>query len=427
MSSISSSADVAFTVLTNGPLTSMILSYQYGVTKELSVLCLAHRRKLKRRPLASQKQLILSQSDMFRGYLLLKLLEKDDLANAKELLRQRPTGYIAPPVESSYIYGLNNATRLRDLDMVKFLHENELSKATKDAMDTAAELGDLETVKYLHENRKEGCSLVAFVLAERHGHNDVVEFLTANRPRDRNACPSADPKLLMIPAIISNTCNIHNLLFIIRHWILRYVLHYPEKITAYQNGVTHSLSTIMHSYHQRLTRRARIDKSARTVLATPNQLRCYVLFQLIHRRRFFECHQLIRELRGAVFETPVISPCKFPLDMAAAQGDLELVQFLSERRLGNCSKNAMDEAAANGDLSMVRYLHEHETAGCSLVAFLLAKKNGHNEVLAFLKAERPRDRDMPPQNNSNLLYMVPVVATPVAVGVTIAVAACTIQ
>ncbi|KDO33097.1 hypothetical protein SPRG_01909 [Saprolegnia parasitica CBS 223.65] len=202
------SINASFSVLTNGPLSAMILSYQYGVTKEMSTVCLTARRKLKRRPLASQKHLILSQSDMFRGYLLLKLLEKDDLATAKELLRQRPTGYIAPPVESSYIYGLNNATRLRDLDLVKFLHENELSKATKDAMDTAAEFGDLEIVRYLHENRKEGCSLVAFVLAERHDHNDVLEFLTEHRPRDRNACPSADPKLLMIPAMLSNTCSI---------------------------------------------------------------------------------------------------------------------------------------------------------------------------------------------------------------------------
>ncbi|OQS05335.1 hypothetical protein THRCLA_20651 [Thraustotheca clavata] len=199
---------VAMSVLTNHSLCELVLSYQYGVTKELSAVSLSYRRKLRRTPLAAQKHLILTQTDMFRGYLLLKLLEKGDLAHAKDLIAQRPTGYIPPPVESSYIYGINNAVILRSLEMVKFLHENELAKATKDAMDTAAELGDFEIVKYLDQNRKEGCSLVGFVLSERHGHNDVVEYLEEHRPRDRNACPSADPKLLMIPAIVKNTCNI---------------------------------------------------------------------------------------------------------------------------------------------------------------------------------------------------------------------------
>ncbi|OQR97822.1 hypothetical protein THRCLA_06849 [Thraustotheca clavata] len=199
---------VAFNVLTNDSLTTLILSYQYGVTHDLSRVCRRQRRSLKLSPFAQQKALILSQPDIFRCYMLLKLIEKNDLHHAKELLRQRPNGYLAPPVEASYIYGINNAAHLRDIEIIKFLHENQLAKATKDAMDIAASNGDIEIVQYLHANRKEGCSLIGFILAERYNYTAVIEYLNEHCSRDRNASPSVDPKLLAMNAVAKNMCHI---------------------------------------------------------------------------------------------------------------------------------------------------------------------------------------------------------------------------
>ncbi|EQC34075.1 hypothetical protein SDRG_08288 [Saprolegnia diclina VS20] len=205
-----------------------------------------------------------------------------------------------------------------------------------------------------------------------------------------------------------------------------------QALTAYQDGVARHLSCICHRYRKQLARWARVQRHsgpAATILASPARFRCYVLFQLIKRGQFEEAHELIDEVGEEAFETPEDghAPYLFALDKVAGCGDLALVQFLSERRLGQCTSTAMDDAAANGYVDIVRYLDEHETAGCSFVGFLLAERNGHPDVAEYLKSHRPHDQHRPPHTDSKLLYMVPVVLAPVTVGVTVAVAACTVQ
>ena len=86
------------------------------------------------------------------------------------------------------------------------------------------------------------------------------------------------------------------------------------------------------------------------------------------------------------------------IDLAAAQGHLEVVRYLHEHPphqpgqhdedMRFATTNAMDDAAQNGHLEVVRCLHEHRTEGCTERAINLAAREGHYEVVAWLLAHR---------------------------------------
>ncbi|KDO33093.1 hypothetical protein SPRG_01906 [Saprolegnia parasitica CBS 223.65] len=198
-------AEVAFAVLTNGPLLDSILSYQHGLSQGVSKIVMGYRKKTKHALVCKkQKQALLASPDMFRAYVLLKLIEKKDVRGAKALMAERPTGYTCPTFEGGYLYGINTAAQLRDAALVTFLHKQNVGKCTKHALDTAASNGDFEIAEFLVMNRDEGCSLAGFMLAEKHGHTKVLEFLREHRPRDQNKCPPVDPKFSLLPTWFVN-------------------------------------------------------------------------------------------------------------------------------------------------------------------------------------------------------------------------------
>jgi len=52
------------------------------------------------------------------------------------------------------------------------------------------------------------------------------------------------------------------------------------------------------------------------------------------------------------------------MDGAAANGHLNVVQWLQQNRTEGCTEAAMDGAASNGFLEAVQWLHENRTEGC---------------------------------------------------------------
>lgn len=70
------------------------------------------------------------------------------------------------------------------LELVRWLHENGKS-CTKDAMDLAAGNGHLHVVQWLHENRTEGCSEYAMEFAAHDGHLHILQWLHENRPTEQ--------------------------------------------------------------------------------------------------------------------------------------------------------------------------------------------------------------------------------------------------
>ncbi|KAF0693520.1 Aste57867_15546 [Aphanomyces stellatus] len=76
------------------------------------------------------------------------------------------------------------------------------------------------------------------------------------------------------------------------------------------------------------------------------------------------------------------------IDNAAANGHLDMVQYIHETRESKCSTQAMDGAAANGHLEVVQFLHDHRTEGCTTDAIDEAAIHGHDSIVRFLLAKR---------------------------------------
>ncbi|GMF43469.1 unnamed protein product [Phytophthora fragariaefolia] len=75
-----------------------------------------------------------------------------------------------------------------------------------------------------------------------------------------------------------------------------------------------------------------------------------------------------------------------PMDDAAANGQLQAVQWLHKNCTEGCTSAAMDEAAANGFLDVVQWLHVNRTEGCSSDAMDFAAEGGHLEIVQWLHA-----------------------------------------
>ncbi|EFA80723.1 hypothetical protein PPL_06309 [Heterostelium album PN500] len=67
------------------------------------------------------------------------------------------------------------------LEMIKWLTENRTDACTTKAMDNSAKLASLDIIKYLHYNRTEGCSAYAIENAIRSGNKEMIRWLIENR------------------------------------------------------------------------------------------------------------------------------------------------------------------------------------------------------------------------------------------------------
>ncbi|KAF0686862.1 Aste57867_21366 [Aphanomyces stellatus] len=77
------------------------------------------------------------------------------------------------------------------------------------------------------------------------------------------------------------------------------------------------------------------------------------------------------------------------MDLVAAHGYLDAVQFLHNHRLHGCTTDAMDLAAKHGHLQVVMFLHRFRTEGCTTRAMDGAARRGHLDVVQFLHRHRP--------------------------------------
>ncbi|KAG7379294.1 hypothetical protein PHYPSEUDO_008748 [Phytophthora pseudosyringae] len=83
------------------------------------------------------------------------------------------------------------------------------------------------------------------------------------------------------------------------------------------------------------------------------------------------------------------SLCKLqgvPVEGAAAGGHLKVVKWLHKSGVGIATPRALDAAAANGHLEV--WLHKNRSEGCTTAAMDQAAAGGHFEVLLFLHTKR---------------------------------------
>ncbi|KAK1943499.1 putative ankyrin repeat protein [Phytophthora citrophthora] len=76
------------------------------------------------------------------------------------------------------------------------------------------------------------------------------------------------------------------------------------------------------------------------------------------------------------------------MDLASLNGHLETVKWLHANRKEGCTTDAMDGAAASGHLHVVKWLHEHTSEGCTTDAMDRAAGGGHFEMLKWLHENR---------------------------------------
>ncbi|OQR80475.1 hypothetical protein THRCLA_12041 [Thraustotheca clavata] len=164
------------------------------------------------------------------------------------------------------------------------------------------------------------------------------------------------------------------------------VINQPDllpQITQYQAGSSQELAKAFKKYRKQLKK----AEYAQVVGDDHTVMRCFVLFKLLFDGRSELVKRLLREYPND-YTCPLMPHASelYAIDAAARLGDLQVIQFLHERNLGECSPGAMDIAAAIGHYRIVQYLHRHRTEGCTQLAFLLSKRHGHMKIYKYLKA-----------------------------------------
>lgn len=81
------------------------------------------------------------------------------------------------------------------------------------------------------------------------------------------------------------------------------------------------------------------------------------------------------------------------MNLAAKNGALKIVKFLTSNRYEICSSDAMSFAAGNGHLEIVQLLY-YSGNPCTYEAVEEAAYNGHLEIVKFLYVNRPAHFDI---------------------------------
>ncbi|OWZ14288.1 hypothetical protein PHMEG_00012259 [Phytophthora megakarya] len=223
------------------------------------------------------------------------------------------------------INAMNLAAENGHLQMLQWLQATGLLNCTKNAMDGAARNGHLEVVKWLHENRTEGCSSDALSYATHYGHLEVAKWLYDN----------VHTTFHLTTALSMNKC---------RHLeILQWINSHFEKanyleamLVASKNG---DLEVLEWLHKHKLTD---FDSYA-LQFATQNGHVKVVQWFWVHYRDEFDAVQVLRD--------------------AAAGGHLDIVRWLCDNNMVDCSRLSIVDAASFGHLDVVLYFLENRSEG----------------------------------------------------------------
>ncbi|EGG22276.1 hypothetical protein DFA_04394 [Cavenderia fasciculata] len=214
------------------------------------------------------------------------------------------------------------------IDIVRFLSEHRTEGSTNNAMDWAAENGNIEMVKYLHQHRSEGATTYAMDLAAKNGHIEIVQFLSEHR---------------------TEGCS-------------QEALNY-----AARNGDIEMLSFLVDTV----------------------KIKCQLdtLKESLENGHLDTFHFIYNHISNNKKNDKILWTTEV-MDLAAKNGHIEIVKFLSEHRTEGATNRAMDMAAGNGHFEVVKYLHFNRTEGATTYAMDYAAQNGHIEVFKFLHEHR---------------------------------------
>lgn len=241
---------------------------------------------------------------------------------------------------------------------LKYLtHHHVAEEGTVRAMDEAAERGHLETVMVLHEFRREGCTVKAMDRAAKRGHFDVVRFLHHNRSE---GCTTK----ALDYAIFKD--NFEMFEFLVTHR----KEGYSQSASDYLQMNLNCVDPKIFELFCKTCDDACVKDIARKVAQSGDLEKTII----VHRAR--------PDFGGGVFDREA-------MDVAAANGYLDIVKFLHEHGKEGCTFRAMDGAALCRHFDVVQFLQENRNEGCSEEAIKNAIVSKDEIMVRYLYENRP--------------------------------------
>ncbi|EGG18674.1 hypothetical protein DFA_04170 [Cavenderia fasciculata] len=260
-------------------------------------------------------------------------------------------------------------------EILKFLNENRSIPATcsTNCMDWAAKNGRLDILEYLHLNRTEGCSSKAMDNAAMNGHLNVVQWLHRNRSEGCSKKALDNASTLEVVQFLdqyrqegATTRAMDNAATIGRLDIIMYLNENRTEGTsmntmdnAIENGHLDIVKWLVENRSEGGSGRA----MSKAIFANAS-------FEMIH--------YIHENLKQVGYLTPTT---------AARIGRLDIIEFLDKYygdSGGTWTNEIMDMAAAVGHLEIVQYLHQNRTEGCTLSAIEKAAEYNHLNIIKFL-------------------------------------------
>ncbi|OWY98651.1 hypothetical protein PHMEG_00030533 [Phytophthora megakarya] len=227
--------------------------------------------------------------------------------------------------EVCLINAMDLAAENGHLQMLQWLQATGLLNCTTDAMDGAARSGHLEVVQWLHENRTEGCSSDALSYATHYGHLEVAKWLYDN----------VHTTFRLTTALSINKCRHLEIL----QWINSHFekANYREAMSvAGKNG---DLEVLEWLHKHKLTDFNSYGLSG----AAHNGHVKVVQWFWVHYSDKFDPVDVLRD--------------------AARAGHLDIVRWLCDNNIVDCSRLSIIDAASFGRLDVVLYFLENGSEG----------------------------------------------------------------
>ncbi|KAJ3095287.1 hypothetical protein HDU96_001244 [Phlyctochytrium bullatum] len=271
------------------------------------------------------------------------------------------------------------------LDLVRILDAFEVPRFCMGTMDEAAAAGHFAIVKYLHFNRTEGCTSWAMTRAAKGGFLDIVLFLHANRTE---GCRDS--------ALIDAAAGGY---FEIVSFLQKEYLFFPdtgrEEYGTFEDIPTSYIRRLHEEFGWPITERVAFNVMVR---GTADEFR-YCLAKLPATRRSRSCMlDIVKKAKKPFLENfrilfeAVRDDDQFwdrlYVDYLAINGQLEVLQFLYERRTERCSRNGLSEVALHGQVDVFKYLLTHADTMNEIDNYVLgqAAAGGSVEILKALRA-----------------------------------------
>ncbi|TMW59218.1 hypothetical protein Poli38472_007363 [Pythium oligandrum] len=269
---------------------------------------------------------------------------------------------------------INDAAGNGHLEIVRYLFEHaDAQFFTVYALEWAAAGGHLDVLKYFHEHvprANDKWSKSVFRSAGANGHVGVVKWLLEHRTEGGPSDAAELATVNVVKYLLLNTnieATIVMMTVVVSSGDLELVryLHEQRGVCCIDTAVNYAVKIgrldLVRYLHEHLAE----EWSAEEELADARWIEA-------HGRSFWA----YGGDQGELYTTE-------PLDIAAANNQLEIIQYLHEQGY-DATTFAMDEAAAQGHLDIVQFLHEHRSEGCTTYAMGQAAKNHHMAVVKYL-------------------------------------------